>query len=88
MINPYLTIPLDLPGDPEKGNPDITVEGKILPAQVLAYHPGYSYGTFIYLSTGQAFLTPLSIDEYEKTVKQYWKQVTDKGTNGKLKLLQ
>lgn len=71
----YLTIPLSLPGDEKQGNDDKTVPGKILPAHVIAYHEGYAWGTFIYLTTGQAFLTPLTVAEYELRVRQYWEEV-------------
>jgi hypothetical protein len=74
-MNPYLTIPVALPGDEGKGNPDKAVPCKILPAHVLAYHEGYAWGTFLYLSTGQAFCSTLTVQEYEDAVKQYWLEV-------------
>lgn len=80
-MQPYLTIPIALPGkepepgQPESGNPDKEVPCKILPAQVLAYHEGYAWGTFIYLSTGQAFCSTLTVEQYEAAVKQYWQEV-------------
>lgn len=79
-MQPYLTIPIALPGDEEKGNEDKTVPCKILPGQVLAYHQGYSWGTFLYLSTGQAFCSTLTVEEYEKAVKEYWAQVGKKAS--------
>jgi hypothetical protein len=87
-MNPYLKIPLSLPGDPEKGNEDTVVEGEILPAHVIAFHPGYSWGTFLYLTTGQAFLTPWTRDEYVKAVQDYWLQVGKNMAKNKLKLMQ
>lgn len=88
-MNPFLTIPLSLPGDPEKNNDDKVVSGKIIPGNVIAYHPGYSWGTFLYLTTGQAFLTPWTLEEYEKAVSEYWKQVgKDLSSKSKLKMLQ
>lgn len=74
-MNPYLTIPIALPGDEEKGNPDKTVSCEILPAHVLAYHEGYAWGTFIYLSTGQAFCSTLTVKEYKEAVRKYWLEV-------------
>ena len=74
-MNPYLTIPISLPGDPKKGNNDKVVPGKILPGNVIAYHEGYAWGTFLYLTTGQAFLTELTVKEYEEAVRQYWLEV-------------
>jgi hypothetical protein len=71
-VNPYMTIPIALPGDEAKKNDDKVVPCKILPAQVLAYHEGYSWGTFLYLSTGQAFCCTLTVPEYEDKVRQYW----------------
>lgn len=88
-MNPYLTLPLSLPGDETKGNDDKVVQGKILPGNVIAYHPGFAWGTFLYLTTGQAFLTPLNIEEYEKAVRDYWLQVAkDVVSKNKLKLMQ
>ena len=60
-MNPYLTVPIALPGDEGVNNPDKTVSGKILPANVIAYHEGYSWGTFIYLfiyQPGKLFVLP------------------------------
>jgi hypothetical protein len=80
-MNPYLTIPIALPGKepeegkPETGNDDKVVPCQILPAQVLAYHEGYSWGTFLYLSTGQAFCCTLTVAEYEAAVQQYWQDI-------------
>lgn len=74
-MQPYLTIPIALPGDESKGNDDKQVPCKILPAQVLAYHEGYAWGTFIYLSTGQAFCCTLTVAEYEAAVRKYWEEV-------------
>lgn len=88
-MNPYLTIPLSLPGDADKNNDDKVVNGKLLPGNVIAYHPGYSWGTFLYLTTGQAFLTPWTVEEYEKAVEQYWIQVGKNAVKkAGLKLLQ
>lgn len=85
MMSPYLSIPLSLPGDESQGNPDATVKGKIIPANVIAYHPGYAWGTFIYLTTGQAFLTPWTIEEYENAIEQYWLEIS-KATTRKIRL--
>jgi hypothetical protein len=74
-MNPYLTIPIALPGDDGIGNPDKIVPCKILPAHVLAYHEGYAWGTFIYLSTGQAFCSTLTVAEYEESLRQYWAEL-------------
>lgn len=79
MIQAYLTIPLSLPGDEAQGHADKVVNGKILPSNVIAYHPGYAWGTFIYLTTGQAFCTPWTMEEYENAVKNYWKELTKLG---------
>jgi hypothetical protein len=89
-MNPYMTIPIALPGDEEKGNPDKVVSCKILPAQVLAYHEGYAWGTFLYLSTGQAFCSTLTVKEYEDLVRQYWEEVGKAATANarKIKTLQ
>lgn len=89
-MQPYLVIPIALPGDSEKGNADKEVPCKILPGQVLAYHEGYSWGTFLYLSTGQAFCCTLTVEQYEAAVKKYWEQVAKDaaGTVRKIKTLQ
>lgn len=84
MRNPYLTIPIALPGDPDKGNEDRTVECKILPGEVIAYHEGFAWGTFLYLTTGQAFCCTLTVPEYEKLIQKYWTEVSKKTGNGAL----
>lgn len=80
MITPYLTIPISLPGDENLKNPDRTVDCKILPSQVLAYHEGYAWGTCLYLSTGQAFMSTLTPAQYEERVRKYWDQLNKKKT--------
>ena len=88
-MDPYLTIPIALPGDEGKGNSDKVVDCKILPAHVLAYHRGYAWGTCIYLSTGQAFMSTLTPEEYESHVRKYWEEVTKNvKRNNSLKFLQ
>lgn len=87
-MNPYLQIPVSLPGDPEKSNGDKEVPRRILPQHVIAYHRGYSFGTFIYLTTGQAFLCTWTVEEYEAAIRAYWKEIEKAATKGKLKLLQ
>lgn len=74
-MNPYLTVPMSLPGDDGQGNPDKVVNGKILPGNVIAYHEGYAWGTFIYLTTGQAFLLNCTVKEYEEMVRKYWLEI-------------
>jgi hypothetical protein len=75
LMNPYLTIPIALPGDEGQGNKDKVVKGKILPSNVIAYHDGYSWGTFLYLTTGQAFCSTWTVAEYEEAVRKYWLEV-------------
>lgn len=84
----YLTVPMVLPGDQNTDNPDKIIDGKILPANVIAYHEGYAWGTFIYLTTGQAFCLSCTVKEYESMVNQYWLELAKKTTGGKVKLLQ
>ncbi|MBK7885481.1 MAG: hypothetical protein IPJ81_18075 [Chitinophagaceae bacterium] len=74
-MNPYLTVPIALPGDEQKGNEDKIVNAKILPSNVIAYHEGFSWGVFLYLTTGQAFCCTWTVDEYEQAIKQYWLQI-------------
>jgi hypothetical protein len=74
-MNPYLTVPMALPGDDGQGNKDKIIDGKILPAHVIAYHEGYAWGTFIYLTTGQAFCLTCTVKEYEEAVRKYWLEV-------------
>lgn len=85
-MQPYLTIPIALPGDESKGNDDKQVPCKILPAQVLAYHEGYSWGTFIYLSTGQAFMSTLTVEQYEAAVRKYWEEFAKAATKNARKI--
>lgn len=86
-MNPFLTVPMALPGDAEKGNEDKVVNGKILPGNVIAYHEGYSWGTFIYLTTGQAFCLTCTVKEYEEMVRKYWLEI-GKATTRKIQTLQ
>lgn len=72
-MNPYLTIPIALPG--VEGTKDKTVPCKLLPGNVIAYHEGFSWGTFLYLTTGQAFCCTLTVKEYEEAVRKYWLEV-------------
>ncbi|MDP4264918.1 MAG: hypothetical protein Q8941_20485 [Bacteroidota bacterium] len=83
-MNPFLTIPIALPGDDQKGNKDKTVDCKLLPQSVLAYHEGYDWGIIIYLQTGQAFMSTLTMDQFEMYLKEYWKEVAA-NLNGKAK---
>lgn len=86
-FNPYLTIPIALPGkEDEQGkqiNDDKTVPCKILPQNVIAYHEGFHWGTFIYLTTGQAFCCTLTVEQYEKAVNDYWLEIGKKISKGK-----
>lgn len=75
MKVPYLSVPIALPGDVDKGNPDKEVKCKILPANVIAYHEGFAWGTFIYLTTGQAFCLTCTVAEYEEMVRKYWLEI-------------
>jgi hypothetical protein len=85
-MNPYLIIPIALPGDEGQGNKDKEVPCRIVPAEVIAYHEGYAWGTFIYLSTGQAFCSTLTVDQYEATVKQYWQEAAKAATKNARKI--
>lgn len=76
----YLSVPIALPGDVDKGNPDKEVKCKILPGQVIAYHEGYAWGTFIYLTTGQAFCLTCTVKEYEQMVHNYWLEIGKKAS--------
>lgn len=79
MHLPFLTIPIALPGDDGQGNQDKQVDCKLAPPSILAYHPGYAWGTFIYLSTGQAFCSTLTLEQFENALKEYWKEVAKNG---------
>ena len=87
-MNPYLTIPIALPGaEGKEGEPakeDKVVPCKLLPGNVIFYHEGYSWGTFIYLSTGQAICSTLTVAEYEEAVRKYWLEI---GKNASRKIL-
>lgn len=83
MITSYLTVPVSLPGIEIDGtqHPDKTVDCKILPANVIAYHVGFHNGMFIYLTTGQAFCLAMTVPEYEERVVNYWKEVNKRMQN-------
>lgn len=90
-MNPYLTIPIALPGaeaiGDKKAAEDKVVDCKILPGNVIAYHEGYSWGTFLYLTTGQAFCSTLTVKEYEARVRAYW-QALGAAAAGNVKRIQ
>lgn len=73
-MNPYVTLPLSLPGDPDTGDKDKIVDGRIHPLTVIAYHPGYYWGTFLYTAIGQVFLLTCTDEEYERSVKEHLKK--------------
>jgi len=88
MQLPFLTIPIALPGDETKGNQDKEVPCKIAPVSIQAYHEGFSWGTFVYTNTGQAFCCTLPVAEFENLLKQYWIEVAKQTKRSNLKLLQ
>jgi hypothetical protein len=78
MKRVFLTIPIALPGDESKGNTDREVQCKIDPASILAWHPGYSWGTFIYLVTGQAFCCTLDVKQFEELLEKFEKAISSR----------
>jgi hypothetical protein len=90
MMLPYLRLPTVLPGDETKGNADKIVDAMIQPANIIAYHQGYGWGTFVYLTTGQAFCLSITVAEYEQKIKDYWAHVNNgmqKGNKGVIRTL-
>jgi hypothetical protein len=87
MFLPLLTIPIALPGDESKGNPDKAVDCKINPANIDCYHTGYDWGTIIYMKSGQPFMSTLSMEDLESALKKYWEQI-GKDMRNKPKLFQ
>ncbi len=70
MNQRFITLPISLPGDGD--NPDKAVPCQLDPTSVMAYHEGYVWGTFIYLTTGQAFCSTLTVEEYEALCAEYF----------------
>lgn len=69
-MNPYLTVPVVLPGDGSKQAPKKKI-GKILPGNVTFYHEGYDRGTFLYGPFG-AIEIEWSLTDYEQKVRDYF----------------
>jgi hypothetical protein len=92
MLLPYLHIPISLPGaQPEGDDPskhDKVVTARILPQHVQFYHEGHSWGTFIYMQCGHALCSTLTVEQYEKAIKDYWAEVEKPINKNKLRLLQ
>ena len=73
----FLELPVALPGfnDEQTQNEDKIVTGKFYPQSIIAYHESYYGDTYIYLTNGQPFLIPLPVSEYERRIKEYFKQI-------------
>lgn len=80
MLQAYLNIPLSLPGGGEGASePPKVVKGKVILANVIAYHEAYEGGTCIYLTGGMALITPWTVAQYEEAVNAYWKELQKLG---------
>lgn len=78
---PFLKIVITLAGEPAGGEraypeDDKEVECMIQPTHIAAYHPGYYWGSFIYLNNGQVLCAKIECDVLELKIKEYWSQVT------------
>lgn len=78
---PYLKIPIILAGEGKldtNGNEedDRIVQARIYPSHISAYHPGFYWGSFIYLNNGQVLCTKMECEELERKIQEYWNQVT------------
>lgn len=67
----YLELPVVVPLD--EGKQEHT-KIKLLPQQVVAYHP-FGELLSIYLSSGLMFYISMTMEEYEAAVNSYYKQV-------------
>lgn len=78
MINPYLKIPIVLPGNQEDQEGEKTVEARLQPEEIAIYYPGYHFGTLIYLRSGAMIMTRLKPEEVDFGIDTYWKNVKKK----------
>lgn len=77
-----------LPENLDGGYSQMEVPLKISPANINAYHQAYNPAqTYIYTTSGQAYLITKSVKEFEDMMKSYWMQVAVQlpgGKNGKI----
>jgi hypothetical protein len=70
----YVNIKIVLPAENidqegETAKEDKEVVARVNPASIVAYHPGYYWGSFIYLSEGQILCTTLTCEEIDKLIE-------------------
>ena len=78
---PFLKIPIILAGEgklDDKGaeEEDRIVQARIQPSHISAYHPGFYWGSFIYLNNGEVLCSKMECEELERKIQEYWGQVT------------
>lgn len=76
----FLTIPLVVGADENQNA--ISENGKILPGMVCGYHPSPGGGTILYYTNGAVFATPLSMEQYEKLIEAFYREVQKGGGSG------
>jgi hypothetical protein len=77
---PFLKIPIILAGEGKvdengAGEEDRLVLARIQPTHISAYHPGFYWGSFIYLNNGEVLCSKMDCEELEGKIQEYWKQV-------------
>ncbi len=77
MMLPFQKIPIVLPGNPEKREDDKEVMARIQPAEIESYNDGYYWGCLIKFKSGEILMTPLTADQVESMIGQYWQKATD-----------
>ncbi len=73
--NPFLKIPMILPGNENEGDEPKEAHARVLPETVQSYHPCYHWGSLIYFIGGNCIMTKLSCDELDRVFAHYWNQV-------------
>ena len=86
MMNPYLNIPIILPGN--EGDEPKKTTARVQPDQIQCYYAGYNFGSLIWMIGGVCMMTELKPEEIDYGIDQYWKQVAEKEKSLHIQLLQ
>ncbi len=79
---PFMKLPVVLPGpdfnpkdESAQQKPDQETEAWILPGEIESFHPGYYWGTMIYMKSGQVYITKIEAKSIEGNISRYWEHV-------------
>jgi hypothetical protein len=68
-MNAHLEIPVCLAGGEKEEEKVVT--GRILPAEIAFYYPGYHWGSVVILKSGYSVLTTLTPEEIDQAILSY-----------------